>query len=795
MRLGRALRLPLPLAGVALVAACRLLEPSAPTLPTGAGAAAAGTAPRVALVRVDERPPLTLVARSGDPQPAVAFAAAHDHGSRASAALVALLEVRLGRLGFPGTESRAHALGFHLTTLVASPGEAGRFVEALSRALSEPVSAGDPALAAVRLRMAGLRAHTFTGPGEAAAAACSGDPGLALAPGEGTDATLAELEAWRSATYSSRAAAFAALGPDPVLAAARQALEGVADWPDASAPNDPWPAADVVAIDPGSSDQRRISIALRVADGGAAIEAARLLGKPGAALETRLDGLEPAWTLERVIGTTRPRGGCVRVDVRGPRGEPAPAIADVARVALLVEEEIERSTARARQSAWSLEDGVLRPTDPRQAAAIAAWRALGGRLEPGPKRTVVSYGTQGGSQRADSNADLLRALHLVRGEWRRPSLEARERVESGQGEVWLLLASPCGSGGETADDAGLTALALRAAAARHAGSDVTLEPWVSAEGIGVLAHGARKGPSETPDQHARRVAAALGRALTARLSGPHVAAARARLLDDLGPGPDPGYWTALEATAPGHPSWIEPRGTWHSITDASSHAVETQRRWWLRTPLRLATIANAGPAQAGAARDELDRWLRPLRASTASCRKTERSAPKTGELAVEVADDDEPRAAAYVAVPLPAGPPPEALWTEHLLNRPSGWLDRALRAPGLAGAARARVRGGPHAAALIIEIGSFDDQIAPAVAQVRALLDRLSRGAARADDLEIAQRELGRARQAEELDPRRRIVDLWRGRTQGTPDLQSLRRFQRALAPSEHVVVIVKRRE
>jgi hypothetical protein len=44
-------------------------------------------------------------------------------------------------------------------------------------------------------------------------------------------------------------------------------------------------------------------------------------------------------------------------------------------------------------------------------------------------------------------------------------------------------------------------------------------------------------------------------------------------------------------------------------------------------------------------------------------------------------------------------------------------------------------------------------------------------------------------------DPRRRLVDLWLGREMHEPNLDSLRRFHRALAPSSHVVVFVKRRE
>jgi hypothetical protein len=109
--------------------------------------------------------------------------------------------------------------------------------------------------------------------------------------------------------------------------------------------------------------------------------------------------------------------------------------------------------------------------------------------------------------------------------------------------------------------------------------------------------------------------------------------------------------------------------------------------------------------------------------------------------------------------------------------------------------ARARVFGGARSAALVIEVGSFDDQVERAVQQVRGLLERLSRGAARAEDVTLARADLAPARENASLDPRRRLIDLWLAREMREPNLDSLRRFHRALAPSSHVVVFVKRRE
>ncbi|MEJ7730193.1 MAG: hypothetical protein WKG00_13360 [Polyangiaceae bacterium] len=71
----------------------------------------------------------------------------------------------------------------------------------------------------------------------------------------------------------------------------------------------------------------------------------------------------------------------------------------------------------------------------------------------------------------------------------------------------MLLASPCGVGDEGAEDAGMTALAATAAVRSRRGKerDVQLEPWVSADGVGVLAHAAPRDGRETPEALARRV--------------------------------------------------------------------------------------------------------------------------------------------------------------------------------------------------------------------------------------------------------------------------------------------------
>src|SRR5260221_436066 len=105
-------------------------------------------------------------------------------------------------------------------------------------------------------------------------------------------------------------------------------------------------------------------------------------------------------------------------------------------------------------------------------------------------------------------------LSQARSERILPSVDARRAVEQGQGEIWVLLASPCATSSETSQTAGISALAMRTLAQKAKVLDgARIEAWVSAQGIGLLSHGPRLGPSEAPSRHLARVTSALGRAL------------------------------------------------------------------------------------------------------------------------------------------------------------------------------------------------------------------------------------------------------------------------------------------
>jgi hypothetical protein len=375
-------------------------------------------------------------------------------------------------------------------------------------------------------------------------------------------------------------------------------------------------------------------------------------------------------------------------------------------------------------------------------------------------------------------------------------MDLRRALEPGQGQFWMLLASPCGTNAEDGTSAGALALALHAAALENDRAlDVTLEPWSSADGVGVLAHAGPSAPHESALAQAERVAEALARAvLRAGPSPENIATAREGLLAALPSGPAPGLALALRQTTGNHPSYLDARGTWASLTAISARSAQLERERFVRSKLRLATLGNHDEAQIQAAERRLASLLRSVDPGPVECppRGAVTSAP--GKYVIDapgVSDAD-----AVVAVPLPpsvGGPSEEALWTEYLMNRPGGWLHQALQRPGLVSTARARALGGASAAALVIEIHAVDDKHEEAVAQVRGLLGRLRAGAANAGDVRSASDHLAGVIASRRLNPRGRLLDLWYGTRPARATLESLHALHRAAFEAGREVVVMTR--
>lgn len=767
----------------------------------GPSAGGAGTPPadatvlsdRIEVRDVDERPSLTLVERHGDPKPALAIAVAHDRGAQASVALSVLFRERLAQRGYPTVDRQAHALGFQLASLVTDAADAQRFIAAARAALDAPVTENEPALAQVRAELGSFGGSVAKSAAEAASAACSGE--LLLPPGETLiDVSKADgralLERWRRELVDAGHVSLAALGPHELLEQAAAAHARAPAWTRGVRADDPWPERDQSFISTEAQTRARVSLALRLADASRAIQTATELAEPNSRLKRQLAALTPAWTLTRSIATARVRGACLRLDLELDKGTPS-TVDEVARVAFLAERETKRVLLRTTSDPFVLDQRVLMAPDPRRAASLAAWRALIGRQPTSPTRRVLHVHT-----RPNLTSKAVPKLERLLAEYARgggPKLERALSVEPGQGELWMLIGTRCGTLNETTATAGHSALLVQALANQATASDgVTIEPWVAPHAVGLLAHAPRRSLKESPSALATRVGRALAEALSVTpVTFEETALAREQLLHAIGKEPEAAWWYTVSALSPEHPSWLSPRGTFQSLNEATRSNLEQRRQLLLSEPLRAVVIANGDQKQAELALDALERWLGPLRGDPVACAKPTELTPALGQIEVEDGGGD-PRS--FVAVRTPADGA-AARATQYLLNRKAGWLDQALARPGLVTSAQAHLLGGVAHHALIVEVRALDDKAPEAVDQVRGLFDRLAQGASSAADVTLAQKRLDAEALLARMSPRGRIVELW-----GLPDtdskltLQRLRAFHRALGGQNHLVVTEKRR-
>jgi len=725
--------------------------------------------PEVDVRKLEQRPRLTLVERDGDPYGGVAFAAVHDFGPAASRSLAALLKSRLVRAGRSDVRVFGHALGIWVQDYARDPHSAEAFLAALYRASSSTVTAAE---------MPELERELELFP-EPEADAC----GAAGAAEARASLTPESLERYRRETFATHSASVAAVGSEALLRAFERALMEQPAWGDGRAPGDPWPGADTSEIAPRKAGALDLTLGVRTRSMARAAVAARSLGSARSALRERLEAIGARLRLERVSAIARPRGACLRVEVARPgSGDVSPEQAGAA--AEIVLDEMRRTLGRHRDGDYRRSQSILGPSDPGVAAGVAAWLSLSDAANATKEPVRVVWHS------SDPPSPALRAaFDGARAAQRRAELglDVRTRVERGQAEVWALLATPCGTllDGSTP---GTAALLMHALAAADDGS-VRFEPWVTPDAVGVVAHAARRG-AESPSSQVRRLLHALGRRVAVRaVSRDALARARGTLLHNLGPAPQPGWELVLDALAPGHASLLEPRGTWTALSEIGPDQVEALRQRFLVGPLRLALIVNHDRGQVAEGTAALQRWLGPLRGEVAACPGRPVLEPRFGAFGVPREQTER----SFIAVLVDgdeARYQPELEATVLLLNQSGGWLEQAIERPGLASSARSYPLGGRRLAALAIEVQAEPEAMSNAVAQVRALLERLSHGAATRADAAWAQRLLETIGDRALVDPRLRLVRTWRGG--GAPaevDFDRLRRLHQALGGEKLVVL------
>jgi hypothetical protein len=639
------------------------------------------------------------------------------------------------------------------------------------------------------------------------------------------------LERYRAAAHGGSRVSVGSAGSSALADGVARGLAQGGPWPKVAAASQTFtfaPGAAVVAFDaPELASQTRapigarVTVAVRTTRAADAIAVAPELGDPQGALALRLSALDSPAQIERVVATALPDGGCVALTFDLPpdalfdrstpgriETRPGDAATRLGSAIALVEEEVEIELAQMRVSNEAARIQVVAAGDPRDAAERAAYWALAGdtrgvndavlgtraaialptrrdavrgapngtRAAPPVTPAAAPPTAPGAAAPADASSiafaeSVTQALEIARASFHEPVADARVRVERGQGELWMLLASPCGTAAEGDNDAGVSAIAvhaLREAVRAQGDHDVRVEPWVTASGVGLLAHATPR-PAESPLGHARRVADVLGRAFSSEPLSPRaLARARTELLAAVEAARGTDAFVALaEALAPGRPATVLPLGTPQALARVPDAAVVARLAAFRTGPLRLSVLANVDAAQGSAAARAVDRWLARTPGQVRRCAAVSSVAvPKPGTYAA-------PRASsvseAMLAFPLPAGSAAAgrsralASLVAHALDGPDGLLARALGDTGLALTSEARVLGEDAARALVVRIEAPSEALDAAVAQVRALLERLRKGAFAETDRTRALRAHERAELARALDPRGRLVALFRG--------------------------------
>jgi len=769
--------------------------------------------------QVEGRPPVALLAREGDPTASLAVAvltAGVDAGEGAEVpvALSALVEARLTAAGLhpsviPGAE------GFRVRLLLPEKSQARGVVTALRTALLAPVVEGGPEAALIEQKLAALARRPLPDAVLASVAECTGEPYAPRRSGAAPPVAAKTVEAWRVASHGLGRVALGAVGAPADLEIVATAVTESPAWPAgaAVAPSPPASVEDLRVYDAAidlPAGAARVSLLLGTPEAEEAVLAARELGDPRGLLVSRLEALEPLARVREVASTRHVGWGCIAVtlDLPAPDGTADPPVT-LALATDLAREELLAALGNARRARPLVRDLANQAGDPRDAAETLAYWTLYSGASKAPAGVPPGIATLVGFDLAEGRgepalgdrAKALRAeLERATAARHEPVGDARVRVERGQASLWVLVASPCGTDSETDADAGSASLAVMALAAhaRHeALGSAFVDEWAAADGLGLVVHDAPK-PDESAAALARRVAGVTARAFGASLAGAReLGAVRGALLSRASGSEEARVFEGLaDAASPGHPSWILPSGTVESLERTSDETVRARLDALRTGPLRIAVLADQDAAQGDVVVETLGAWLpRRGKRPPACAASASPVLPRPGTYLVEVPGAT--AAEAWLAFPVP---PADAVLhaaastLAAALDARGGLLERALGA-GLARSWGARVLGPPRAPVLAVRIVSAQGSLDAAVAEVRVLFDRLRQEGLTDADRALAAAALTERALESTLDPKARLVALWRGDTgvPAAPTAEAMRAFTARTLKDEALIAVASR--
>lgn len=775
-----------------MAAACGPVASDAPVRPAGPLSPVPGSRTQIDVKQHASRPRLAIIRREGDPSPALVIAVAGGHGAAGHAALAGVLARRLRAAGLAAD---VHSDGIGIRA-VATP--RAEDLEAVLRgwvtAATAPVTTAD--VAAANARLSRLREDPLASPVLAGVASCSGDP-LAVAADAKPRGAEALEELRRSALVMERTA-IALVGAPSAGDAVSEALEEVDGWPRGAAS-----AAERLPQRHGAFFSRdlapgaaRLHVAVQLADAVAAVGAAHRLRR-GPPLSSKLDALKSPWGLGAIRAVAAPHGGCVRFAL-SPQAANAGHLDDLgvsaARAVRTVWREMGLQT-RIQTDPFLVTSEIIGAGDARDAASRAAWWALSSPGDAPPSiTTALEIGASGKVElttddgqpldEATAHARYLQAVGSLKPADSGPVAGRRARAEPGQGQLWMLIGSPCPLRHEGQWDAGGAAVAATTVAIESQHPNVVIEPWVSADGVGIIAHGGVLAADESAEVLTDRIALAAAEAYT---SVPHDASAFARAkrtaLRHTAGGET--FFTFARRALPDHPSWIAPWGS--SDQQASVDLADAAARWRgvLHGPTRVAVLANHDASQAERAAKAVDHFLLPEAADKPCPEITDRDPPQIGAHAVRGRTP-----MVIVGVPYERSKErPLAELTAAALAGDDGPLRQALDVPW-----RVEVLGGAAGGALVITARVPGDTVEQASSVVVERLEQLAGEGLDAAAEARARAGVARSRAHAQRHPRARLIDLWRGlNVEAAPETEAWRAWLEKRAKKNRLVVVTAR--
>ncbi|HXS16895.1 MAG TPA: hypothetical protein VN764_06890, partial [Polyangiaceae bacterium] len=678
-------------------------------------------------------PTLQLLRRKGDPKDALGISVFTGGRSQDSLALSALLTARLRKLSL-ATITRVTSAAVLVVIQVPHEQPVKDLLEQVHQALHQKVSAEEipplelPAqLAQLKKQLAAPRSEI----GECEAEL--GAEGLARWSMPKADALPTWVEEIRARAVVASHVGISAVGSGPLLDELRRLHQ--LSWSAGTPLDDSW-SPGLRASVRHSEAARELRVALRVSDSERALAAGRALRETEHPLLHRLRGHSGRFSVADVRVTLRPAGACLSVtlDIDGS----TPPLEQIASAALLVAEELHAATSQSlTQEERSL--ALIEPQTAVEAAALAAWSAVRSPVTGAGAAQLIEYTDRGA---AASSAELMRQLSTIEQDWQKRTLPLLTQDETGQAELYVMLASSCGMRGEIPALSGLRALTVSALAEQFSEQrGVTLLPFIHPSGVGLIAHSARMNGETHLEQAAR-----VGRVLAGAFSGTPVdgrEVARARSAQLLRVGSDPGLSMVHSVFGGDHQSLLEPYGNDNVLSVISTADVERSREELAQEPLRLAVLSTAGPDQAKTVQAAVERWLASERQHPAPCAHAELSPAAPGQWTVETLEENVQPGALIAAHALVRPEVGHALiyhLTQHPeLLRPA--LPGPLSAPGPSvattraalpseppwpGQWEAHFQGYDAGGVLFIRVTAPDAQLSAQVEQMRISLHRLS---------------------------------------------------------------------